>query len=246
MASENHPDFEVEWRSAEDDPPVRGAFVALSRDQKKTLDRLYWRPMNWNLRGLYWRPSPPPALSAPIHHMKQTDEDWLVVLTETQQAMPAVYRIHELGLELYCPIVRERRSLPKKDQFGKKLIVHKPKPMFPGYAFLKKGGASIDDVEKVRGVSRIFREPTTASPYALPHIAVMAIFAKQHELHQAYMQSIGGRVSKFKRGDMVRIDEGSPYSGLIAAVDKIDSKGRIQLLLGMIRHWVPQDMVVAA
>ncbi len=45
---------------------------------------------------------------------------------------------------------------------------------------------------------------------------------------------------------MVRIDEGSVYSGLIAAVDKVDAKGRIELLFGMIRHTLPADMVVAA
>jgi hypothetical protein len=45
---------------------------------------------------------------------------------------------------------------------------------------------------------------------------------------------------------LVRIDaEGGVYAGLIAKVDKIDSKGRIELLLGMIRHTLPADMVVA-
>jgi hypothetical protein len=45
----------IVWRSVENDPPPRGAFVALSRDRKRTWDWVYWYPQNWNLKGLYWR-----------------------------------------------------------------------------------------------------------------------------------------------------------------------------------------------
>jgi hypothetical protein len=50
-----------------------------------------------------------------------------------------------------------------------------------------------------------------------------------------------------RRGDAVRIDaDGGAYAGLVATVDKIDSRGRIEVLLGMIRHTLSADIVVAA
>jgi hypothetical protein len=82
----------------------------------------------------------------------------------------------------------------------------------------------------------------------LPHAAVLAVFRKQMQEHQTWLQETGGRRgSAWKRGDTVRVDaDGGAYAGLIATVDKIDSRGRIEVLPGMIRHTLPADMVVAA
>lgn len=177
---------------------------------------------------------------------EQRESDWYIVLTQPQQEIVTVWRMHELGLELYTPIVRERRATQKRDKNGQRICVLRPKPMFPGYGFVRITGASIAEVEDVRGVSKVFRDPRTREPYTLPHAAVMAVFAKQHAEHQEFMRAKGGRVSKFKPGDMVRIDEGSVYSGLVAKVERLDGKGRVEVLLGMIRHHLPAEMVVAA
>jgi hypothetical protein len=68
------------------------------------------------------------------------------------------------------------------------------------------------------------------------------------EEHHIWLQEARARgASHWKRGDQVRVDQdGGAYAGLIATVDKIDRKGRIEVLLGMIRHTLPADMVVAA
>lgn len=174
----------------------------------------------------------------------EQESPWYIVLTEPQQEITTVWRMHELGLELYTPIVREKRSTQKKDIHGRKIIVMRPKPMFPGYGFVRQRGINdLNAVRAVRGVRDFMRE--RGRPVLLPHEAVMAVFAKQHSEHQEFMRWKGGRVSPWKHGDMVRIDEGV-YSGLVAKIDKIDSKGRLQVLLGMIRHTLPGDMVVAA
>jgi hypothetical protein len=44
----------------------------------------------------------------------------------------------------------------------------------------------------------------------------------------------------------VRVDDGGIYSGLVATVDRIDARGRIDVLFGLIRHTLPIDMVAAA
>ena len=179
---------------------------------------------------------------------EQRESDWYIVLTQPQQEITTVWRMHELGLELYTPIIRERRSTSKKDRFGRKIVVLKPRPMFPGYGFVRVTGASISAVEATRGVSRVYREPITGAPYVLPHAAVMAVFAKQYAEHQLFMQAKGGRVSAWKPGDQVRVDEGSVYSGFVAEIEKMVGKDRVSVLLGMakIRHTLPADMVVAA
>lgn len=175
--------------------------------------------------------------------------DWYIVLTEPQQEISTVWRMHELGLELYTPIIRVKRSTLKKDRHGRKIVVVRPKPMFPGYAFLRTNELfDLGKIEGVRGIRGFMLTGTGLERCAvrLPEQAVMAVFAKQHSEHQEFMRSIGGRVSPFKRGDMVRVDEGSVYSGLVAEIEKIDAKGRLEILFGMIRHTLPADMVVAA
>ena len=68
--------------------------------------------------------------------------------------------------------------------------------------------------------------------------------AKQQEELGEFLAS---RLSNpFKPGDRVRVDNGGIYSGLVASVDRISGHDRIEVLLGMIRHSLPADMVVAA
>lgn len=179
---------------------------------------------------------------------EQRESDWYIVLTQPQQEIVTVWRMHELGLELYTPIVRERRPTQKRDKNGQRICVLRPKPMFPGYGFVRVTGASIAEVEDVRGVNKVFRDPITREPYTLPHSAVIAVFAKQHAEHQEFMRAKGGRVSKFKPGDKVRVEEGSVYSGFVAEIESMVGKDRVSVLLGMakIRHTLPTELIVAA
>ncbi len=77
----------------------------------------------------------------------------------------------------------------------------------------------------------------------------MAIFRKQIEQQHEWIAQTSRprRPATFKRGDRVRVgDDGGAYAGLVATVDKIDGKGRIEVLFGMIRHTLPAEMVIAA
>ena len=174
---------------------------------------------------------------------------WYVVLTAPAQDIHTVWRLHELGLEMYVPIIRERKPTGRRNQHGQKICVVRPRPMFPGYGFLRVVGAPIDEVRAVRGVRDLLyhtgrnRKP---EPVILPHEAVLAVFAKQHAEHQAYVHSLKGRRSTFKPGDLIKIDDGGVYSGLVANIEHIDARGRIEVLFGVIRHVLPADMVVAA
>lgn len=184
------------------------------------------------------QPIPAPEIDAP----------WYVMLTEPQQDLTTVWRLHELGLELFVPVLRRRVKTGRTGKNGHKVTRVIAKPMFPGYGFLRMVGVNdYRTVENVRGV-RGFMLDIKGNPVKLPHAAVIAVFRKQMEEQRMWLAESGGRPGvAWKRGDQVRVDaDGGAYAGLVAIVDRIDTKGRIEVLLGMIRHTLPADMVVAA
>jgi hypothetical protein len=184
----------------------------------------------------------PQPVAAPI-----PQAPWFVVLTQPQQDITTVWRLHELGLEMFVPVVRRRVKTGRTGRNGHKVTRTIAKPMFPGYGFLRETGFGADKVLATRGV-RDFMRNERGDFVKLPNQAVVAVFRKQVEEHQIWLQEAGARRgAKWKRGDTVRVDaDGGAYAGLLATVDKIDSRGRIEVLLGMIRHTLPADMVVAA
>jgi transcription antitermination factor NusG len=181
---------------------------------------------------------------------------WYIVLTQPQQDLTTVWRLHELGLEMFVPVIRKRIPTGRRGANGHKVTRVIAKPMFQGYGFLRATPTSDPDSliwrERdgcgIRGV-REFLRGVSGDPIKLPHRAVMAVFRKQNQEHQDWLEQAnkGRRFVQFKRGDKVKFDEdGGAYAGLIGSVDKVDSRGRLAILFGMIKHWVPADKVVAA
>ncbi|WP_249142724.1 transcription termination/antitermination protein NusG [Bradyrhizobium sp. AUGA SZCCT0160] len=168
------------------------------------------------------------------------DAPWYVMLTEPQQDLTTVWRLHELGLEMFVPVLRRRVKTGRLGKNGHKVTRVIAKPMFPGYGFLRYG-APLSSVLATRGV-RDFMRNEEGKPVILPNSAVQSVYRRQMQEHYEFLKR-----SQFKRGERVRIDaDGGVYAGLVATVDEVDSKGRIQVLFGMIRHTLRADMVVAA
>lgn len=180
-----------------------------------------------------------------------TNDPWYVVLTQSQQAIQAVWRVHELGLELFVPVIRRRVKTGRIGRDGRPVTRTIPKPMFPGYGFVRC--AALTDIGQlcdVRGVRDIMRGEMR-EPVTLPAPAIDAIFAeqirRQHDwIAQSRAPRRGRPLRHWKVGDVVRVEEGSVYSGMVAAIDKVDGRGRIEILFGMIRHSLPSDMVEVA
>jgi len=249
--------FEIGWRSVQDDAPSRGVFVQLAREdadgEMKPFGSAYWDQRSWKPEGLFWRVSTPPTFLSgdtdPGIHPPIDEDFWYVVLTAPSQEIPTVWRLHELGKELYVPIVRRRVLTGRTGRNGQKVTRLIPRPMFPGYGLIRKSSfADINELLKVRGVRQLMRDK--GKPIVLPHAAVLSIFRKQSDKHLDFIRQTPSRRRNrpaFKRGDTVKIEaEGSAYDGMLASIEKIDSKGRIQVLFGMIRHTLSADMVVAA
>lgn len=243
------------WRSAEVDPPSPGSFVELSREggDKPGFDKVYWISANWNREGLLWRSVAVPTMFSGDPGIKLDtssiiEDFWYVVLIEPQQEIPTMWRIHETKRELFVPIIRKRVVTGRTGRNGHKTTRIIPRPMFPGYGLIRRTG--VDDLNElidIRGVRQVLRDK--GDPVVLPHLAVLAVLRKQSQKHLEFTSENVRRrqPSKFKRGDSVRVEsEGSVYDGMLAQVDKVDGKGRVEVLLGMIRHKLPADMVVAA
>src|ERR1700738_2990494 len=87
------------------------------------------------------------------------ESSWFVMLTEPQQDLTTVWRLHELGLEMFVPVIRRRVKTGRIGKNGHKVTRVIAKPMFPGYGFLRASG--IGDhraIEDVRGVSGFMRD----------------------------------------------------------------------------------------
>ncbi len=66
--------------------------------------------------------------------------------------------------------------------------------MFPGYGFIREAGiVDPNAILKVRGAREFLR--IHGAPVMLPHLAVLAVFAKQHGEHQNFIAEKGGRKS---------------------------------------------------
>jgi hypothetical protein len=171
---------------------------------------------------------------------------WFVVMLGAQQELTTVWRLHVLGLEMFTPVLRRRIPTGRVHR-GKQLTRLVVRPMFPSYGFIRKTeDRDVDTVLGVNGVRDFLRNERDELAI-LPHQAVIAIYNKQQEELEDFIETSRRRrrfASKLHLGQRVRVEDGGAYSGLVAPVDRIDASGRIQVLLGMIRHSLPADMVV--
>jgi transcription antitermination factor NusG len=173
---------------------------------------------------------------------------WYVVLTGTQQELTTVWRLHYLGLEMFTPVIRRRVRTGRihRGRFVTRVVA---RPMFPSYGFIRENEVrDIDEIRSVGGV-RGFLCNARNEFVMLPHEAVLAIYSKQQETLCEFIEASRNRrrfASTLHLGQLVRVEDGGVYSGLVAPVDHIDARGRVEVLLGMIRHTLPAEMVAPA
>ena len=170
---------------------------------------------------------------------------WHVVLTQPQQEIATIPRLHWLGVELFVPVIRKR--VPSGHaRNGKAITRLVARPMFPGYGFVQqRGDGDLDAIRRTRGVFDLLR--TANGNFAiLPREAVEAIFEQQQAKLREFLKNASARGAGLAAGMSVKVKHGV-YTGMVATIDRVDdSKGRIEVLFGMIRHSMPAQMVCAA
>lgn len=169
----------------------------------------------------------------------QQASPWYVLLVEPQQEKTTIWRLHELGLEMYSPIVRRRVRRGRAE--GVRLAV---RAMFPGYGFIKASTISdLNVVRRVRGI-RDFHA-VMGKPSVLHWAAIEAVRRKEFSEHQRYLDELAPkRKSKvmFRPGDIVRVEVGA-FADMVATVETCDTRGRLTVLQGLIRISMDSDMV---
>jgi transcription antitermination factor NusG len=181
-----------------------------------------------------------------VFHSPVIENLWFIVLTEPNQDLTTVWRLHELGKEMFVPVIRDRVKTRRTGKNGQKVTRVIARPMFPGYGFLRKTEDGLPAVLETRGV-RDFMRNEQGEFATIPDAAVRRIFGQQTDKHREWISSARQRKGiRWKSGDAVRVDDGSVYDGMLGTVEQVDIRGRIKLLMGQIRWWLPADMVVAA
>ncbi len=145
---------------------------------------------------------------------------------------------------MFTPVIR-RRVKTERVHKGRAITRLVARPMFPSYGFIRQTDAiDAEAIFRTPGVRDFLRNERGAA-VTLPHEAVLAVYAKQQEIHGEFLARQARGVHNFKPGDVIRVDDGGIYSGMVAPVDRIASRDRIEVLFGMLRHSLPVHMVAA-
>ena len=131
---------------------------------------------------------------------QMTPSPWFVVLVSSQQEITTVWRLHLLGLELFVPVIR-RRIKTGRVHNGRAITRLVARPMFIGYGFIRSGALDIDAIRNVRGVRDLLRNER-GEAVTLPHEAVLAVYAKQQEVHGEFLAQARRPSHSFRPGDL--------------------------------------------
>lgn len=180
---------------------------------------------------------------------------WYVLLTEPMREQIAVARMHEIGLELYVPIVRKRVPMRGRNAAGHRLMRTVPRMMFPGYAFTLAGPAAgrledlCDRERGIRGIAGYLSRATIDGKKAitLPMSAVEAIWRKQTDQHHQWRKDLKqpNGLHNFKPGDQVQAEDG-PFFGMLGQIQNLQKQGRVEVLFDMLKVSIPADQLRAA
>lgn len=239
--------WQTEWRSVDDVLPEPGVFVALSRDEKSTFDRIYWTSAA-SFPGIFWRVSAPPHFLTAAGEKSNDGESWYVLLVEPQREYATSAGLVGRRFDAFCPsvyrnlAVRDRAGRHLKDAYGKKVWKKVSEPMFRGYILVKfKAGKELfEEVRGVPGVSAFVKAVNgegDMAPATIPTAVVDAIRREEDSQLAAHelAQRTGSDKLKipFVAGGAARI-EGGPYDEWIGKMSKLSKSGRVTLLLSML------------
>ena len=159
---------------------------------------------------------------------------WYAVSTKPHQEHQAELNLRRLGIETFCPLLKQRRVIRRKSQIT-------IGPLFPGYLFAK---LNIDDQYRAVSYARGVRRLVTfgSSPAIVDEDLIEAIKSRVRDSY------VTVSAQSFTPGQVVRIQEG-PLCGLEAIFEReMSDHQRAVLLLRTLcyqaRVVVPFEQVV--
>jgi len=157
-----------------------------------------------------------------------TQDRWYVVQTRPHAEAQAIVNLERQAYEIFCPCVHKTVRHARK-------LKHVLAPLFPGYLFVRTD-LSRDhwrSMNGTRGVVRLISQGE--APLPVPIGVVEALKAR--------MGGDGAMdwLSSFEVGQAVRISDG-PFVDFIGTLEKLDSNGRVRVLLNLLGRSVSVDL----
>lgn len=163
----------------------------------------------------------------------QGDPSWHIVLSAPNAEVNVKEGLTAAGYRAYSPTIRKFVASSQRHANGQKKMVPVVRAMFPGYVFadIRKGVHDFMKPLAVKGVRNylLFH----GLPCVLPSALVDAMKVRERAEDELFEDKLKGRHrASFEVGEGVIINDG-PFRGFFAQVNRLDDKGRVELLLEM-------------
>jgi transcriptional antiterminator RfaH len=163
-----------------------------------------------------------------IQHPQSGNARWYVVQTKPFAENRAITHLERQGYRIFCPRYRKtiRHARKKKSVLA---------PLFPNYLFLQMDPTHDRwrSVNGTRGVARLLTHGD--SPQPVPHGVIEALQA------QSDIDGVIDWAPSFRIGQMIQVMEG-PFTDFIGRLERLDSAGRVRVLLDLLGRPVPVNL----
>ena len=162
----------------------------------------------------------PIATDGPLH--------WLIGITEPSREVAAAARIGDLGLKPYLPLLHKQVAAGRGRKRDIEVALFTSRIFIP----MPDDREAYHRVLAVRGM-RDFMRIDRNRPATLPEIAIEQIRRSEARVDAKYRRRLASEeASPFRKGRKVWAEIlPAPYNKLLAVIENMDSRGRINVLL---------------
>lgn len=158
---------------------------------------------------------------------------WYVAETNVRGEAQAQRNLEQQGFTSFCPRFRKQRRHARR-------VDHLMTPVFPGYLFVRfdRQRDSWHAINGTLGVRRLVGG-SASRPQPMPEQAMAAL------LERCRGDLIDGLFAELAPGQPVRLISG-PFANALAEVERLDSRGRVHVLLDMLGGKLPLRVDLSA
>jgi len=150
-----------------------------------------------------------------------TVERWYAAFTGPSEELKADQSLREANYATFLPMERVRRRKPVRGRPGQFVIEWEDVPLYPRYVFLgARKGQGLWDANNARGVSTVLYAGD--HPCVIPTRAMEAMMALADSNGIMDHRDLVLRRKRFAKGQAVRPDSSSPFSGLNISIESDD------------------------
>lgn len=158
---------------------------------------------------------------------------WFLVRVHPLTERRVHAKLTERGVSCYVPLIPRRVVVARAFAWQKPIVRRVQVPLFPGLVFVPDFDVDIPRLRLLAAgvVGLLHLEERPASLRAQDVADIRAIEAR-----------LSVPLSSLKRGDLVRIRDGSPFAMWTGRIDRLDDKGRLRVLIDAIKREVAVEL----